>query len=177
MHLGKCSIAAHKSISFSLIVSGFFFYLYNLFSHCYIDRCLFLDFYCYKLFKVSILWLWALWSVYVGIDSEGKLLSPRIVCMLLFSHPVMSNFVTPWTVAYQASLSFTISQSLPKSISLHWWCHPAISSSELSFASTLNRSQHQRLLRWVICSHKMTKILELHLQHQSSQWIFSVDLP
>ena len=30
----------------------------------------------------------------------------------------MANFVTPWTVARQASLSFTISQSLPKLISI-----------------------------------------------------------
>ena len=32
--------------------------------------------------------------------------------MLLFSHSVVSNSVTPWTVALQAFLSFTISQSL-----------------------------------------------------------------
>ena len=32
--------------------------------------------------------------------------------MLLFSHAVMSNSVTPWTAAHQASLSFTISWSL-----------------------------------------------------------------
>ena len=33
---------------------------------------------------------------------------------LLFSHSVISNFVTPWTAACQASLFFTISQSLLK---------------------------------------------------------------
>ena len=31
-----------------------------------------------------------------------------------FSHPVVSNFVTTWTAARQASLSLTISSSLPK---------------------------------------------------------------
>ena len=36
-----------------------------------------------------------------------------------------------------------------------------------SFPSTLNLSQHQGLFQWVICSHQMTKILELQLQHQS----------
>ena len=32
--------------------------------------------------------------------------------------------VTPWTVAHQASFSFTISWSLLKFMSLSWWCHP-----------------------------------------------------
>ena len=37
---------------------------------------------------------------------------------LLFSHSVISNYVTPWTAAQQASLSFTISWSLLKLMSL-----------------------------------------------------------
>ena len=36
--------------------------------------------------------------------------------LLLFSHPVMSHSVTQWTAARQASLSLTISWSLPKFI-------------------------------------------------------------
>ena len=48
-----------------------------------------------------------------------------------------------------------------------------------SSPSALNLSQHQGLFQWVICSHQMTKILELQLQHQqqSFQGIFRVDLP
>ena len=38
--------------------------------------------------------------------------------MLLFSHSVVSDSATPWTEAFQASLSFTISQSLFKLISI-----------------------------------------------------------
>ena len=39
--------------------------------------------------------------------------------LLLFSRPVMSDsFATPWAVARQASLSHTISQSLPKFMSI-----------------------------------------------------------
>ena len=51
--------------------------------------------------------------------------------------------------------------------------HPLMPSSP----SALNLSQHQGLFQWVVCSHQMTKILELQLQHQSFQWIFRVDLP
>ena len=39
-------------------------------------------------------------------------------------------FVTPWTAGCQASLSLTISQSLPKFMFIALVCHPAISSSD-----------------------------------------------
>ena len=45
-------------------------------------------------------------------------------------------FVTPWTAAHQASLSFTTwvcSNSCP----LSQWCHPTISSSVIPFSSCL----------------------------------------
>ena len=42
---------------------------------------------------------------------------------------------TPWTAAFQASLSITNSQSLLKLCPLNWWCHPAISSSVVPFSS------------------------------------------
>ena len=44
----------------------------------------------------------------------------HLICFyisFLFGHLVMSNSVTPWTAARQASLSFTISWSLPKFMS------------------------------------------------------------
>ena len=50
--------------------------------------------------------------------------------------------------------------------------HPLMPSSP----SALNLSQYQGLFQWVGCLRQMTKILELHLQHQSYQWVFRVDL-
>ena len=38
--------------------------------------------------------------------------------MLLFSHSVVFDSVTPWTTAHEASLSFTMSQSLLKLVSI-----------------------------------------------------------
>ena len=46
-------------------------------------------------------------------------------------------FVTPWTVACQASLSITNSRSLLNSCTSSWWCHPTISSSVIPFFSCL----------------------------------------
>ena len=50
--------------------------------------------------------------------------------------------------------------------------HPLSSPSP----PALNLSQHQGLFQWVSSSHEVAKVLELHLQHQSFQWIFRTDL-
>ena len=42
--------------------------------------------------------------------------------------------VSPWTAACQASLSLTISWSLPSSCPLNWWRHTTISSSVAHFS-------------------------------------------
>ena len=46
-------------------------------------------------------------------------------------------FSTPWTVAHQASLFVTNSQSLLKLSPSSQWCHPTISSSVIPFSSHL----------------------------------------
>ena len=46
------------------------------------------------------------------------------------------DYVTPWTAAHPASLSFTTSWSLLKLMSSRW-CHPTISSSVVPFSSCL----------------------------------------
>ena len=53
-------------------------------------------------------------------------------CCSVISHVHLS--VTPWTAAYLASLSFTISWSLLNSYPLSWWCRPAISSCDALFS-------------------------------------------
>ena len=52
-----------------------------------------------------------------------------------FSCSVVSNSVTPWTAACQASLSITNSRVYPNSCPLSGWCHPTISSSLVPFSS------------------------------------------
>ena len=86
-------------------------------------------------------------------------------------------FVTPWTTACQASLSFTIFQSLLKLMSIEFG--DAIQSSHpLSPPSppALNLSQHQRLFKSVSSSHQVAKVLEYQLQCQSFQWTPRTDL-
>ena len=53
--------------------------------------------------------------------------------LLLFSHQVLSNSATPWTAACQASLSLTISRSLPKFTSIE----PVMPSNHLTLYCSL----------------------------------------
>ena len=46
--------------------------------------------------------------------------------------------------------------------------HPLLSPSPPAF----NLSQHQGLFQWASSLHQVAKVLELQLQHLSSQWIF-----
>ena len=48
-------------------------------------------------------------------------------------------------------------------------------SHHLSSAPAFNLSQHHDLFQWVRSSHQGAKILELQLQHQSSQWMLRTD--
>ena len=74
----------------------------------------------------------------------------------------------------------SVPHHLPEFAHVHVHCiadavqpsHPLTLSS-----SALNLSQHQGFFQWVVRLHQITKILELQLQHQSFQWIFTVDLP
>ena len=78
-------------------------------------------------------------------------------------------FVTPWTVAHQAPLSFTISQTFSNLCPLSQWCYLTISSFAVPF------SQHEGLFQWFDSLRQVAKVLELQLQHQPVQWIFKID--
>ena len=111
--------------------------------------------------------------------------SPQVLCSqchrIIFVVQLPSHvqlFPTPWT-AGQASLPLTISWSLPRTLHVHCIGGDIQPSHPLTFSSpsALDLSQHQGLFPGVICSHQMTKILELQHQQQSFQGIFSFYLP
>ena len=85
-------------------------------------------------------------------------------------------FATPWSAAYQASLSITNSWSLLKlmSIALVMPSNYLILLSSPS-PPTFNLSQHQGLFQWAGSLHPVVKVLEFQLQHQSFQWVFRTD--
>ena len=109
-------------------------------------------------------------NLYGRAPYKAFLQSVHVVCVAVQSPSHVPFFATPWTVARQSPSPSPSSRVCPSSCPLHQWCHPAISSS-----STLSLSQNQGLFQWVSSLHQMTKILELQLQHQSFQWVFTVD--
>ena len=76
-------------------------------------------------------------------------------------------FVTPRAAAYQASLSFIISWSLLKLMSIESMMqfNHLIFCGALPFLPSIYPSS----------SHQMAKVSELQPQHQSFQWIFRTD--
>ena len=82
-------------------------------------------------------------------------------CVIARSLSHVQLFVTPWTVAHQASLSHTISLSLLKlmsieSVMVFQPSHPLLPPSPLA----LNHSQHQGLFQWAGSSNPVAKVLE-----------------
>ena len=77
-------------------------------------------------------------------------------------------------------LGFPVLHHLPDFAQTHvHWVNDTIQLSHtLSPPSplALNTIKHQGLSQWVSSSHQVDKVLDLHLQHQSFQRIFRVDL-
>ena len=84
-------------------------------------------------------------------------------------------FATPWTVAWQASLSITNSRSLIKLMSIE----SVMPSNHLIPLSPLllppSIFPRISVFKWVSSSQQVAKVLEFQLQHQSFQWIFRTD--
>ena len=90
-------------------------------------------------------------------------------------------FATPWTAACQASLSITSCPNFPvwsllklMSTELVMLSNHLIIYATLVFLPSIFPSIS--LFQWVRSSHQVAKVLEFHLQHQSFQWLFSVDV-
>ena len=76
----------------------------------------------------------------------------------------------PGSLALQHLLQFTQIHILHLVIDAIQPSHPLSSPSPAP-----NLAQHQGLFQWVSSPHQVAKLLELQLQYQSFQWIFTVD--
>ena len=93
-------------------------------------------------------------------------------CLMLFSHSVAIDSVTSWTAACQASLTFTISWSWLKLMSIEsiMPSNHLILCTPFSSCSKYFSASGSFPMSWLFPSG--TKILEPQLQHHSFQWIF-----
>ena len=88
----------------------------------------------------------------------------------------LAAVISAWTAPSQASMSFTVFQSLLKFVSIEAVCYLTISFLVL-FSFYLQFSPASRSLSGVSSYHQVAKVLEFQLQHQSFQWVFRVDFP
>ena len=96
-------------------------------------NCIYLKCNCFSIFYcVHICIVQKLWEEW---HTHCTILTCMIVVVQSFS--CIQLFATPLTAAHQASLSITITWSLPKLMSIDQWGHPTISSSVIRFSSCL----------------------------------------
>ena len=94
---------------------------------------------------------------------------------LLFSHCDVWLFVTYGLQHARLRHPPLFPGGCLNSCPLSQWCCLTISSFATLFSFCFNLSQHHSLFCWVSSLHQAARVMELHLQHQSFQWIFRVD--
>ena len=98
-----------------------------------------------------------------------------LICLLFSCSVVPNKLRPPWTAAHQIPCPSESPRICSNSCALSQWYHPTISSSVIPLFSCFQSFQNQVLFQWVSSSYQVAKVLELHLQHQSFQWIFRID--
>ena len=88
---------------------------------------------------------------------------------------VVSNYLWPHGLQHARLAAPPNPGAYSNSCQAHQRCHPSISSSVIPFSSCLQSFPESRSFQWVSSSHQMAKVLEIHLQNQSFQWIFWID--
>ena len=73
------------------------------------------------------------WLLLLSMFSRAIHVCSSVIVVHSLSH--VRFFAVPWTVGHQASLSFTVSWSLLKLMSIVSWCHPAVFLSAAPFSS------------------------------------------
>ena len=96
-------------------------------------------------------------------------------CCCLVIQSTSDSSVSPWTAACKASLSFTISQSFLKLISIKSVILSVISSCVAPFPSCPQSFPASGSFQWVSSSPQVAKVLELQLQYQAFSLIFRAD--
>ena len=107
----------------------------------------------------------------------SRYLAPGNAMLIQFSS-IVQSFLTLCNPIDCSTPGFPVYHQFPELAQTHVHqvgdaIQPSHSLSSPSAA--FNLSQHQGLFQWVSYLHKVAKVLELHLQCQSFQWIFRTD--
>ena len=112
-----------------------------------------------------------------------NLLELTLILITVQSLTHVRLFETPWTAAHQASLSSTISQSLPKLMSIALVCHPTISSSVAPFSSCpqsfpasgsalhINHRKLTKMIKWTTALCNLMKLWAMSCRATQDGWV------
>ena len=123
---------------------------------------------------VHLLLVWG-WEYWQCISLTMTSLLPRCCCCSIAkSCPTLCNPMNCSTQGFSVLhylLEFAQAHVHDESVTPSKPLHSLSSPSPPAFSL----SKHQGFLQWISSLHYMVRELELHLQHQSFQWIFRVD--
>ena len=123
---------------------------------------------------IATLKMWVVPGVQKMASSQGVANLEASENSVQVSHSVVSNSLGPHGLQHaRPPCPSPTPRACANSCPSSWWCHATISSSAVPFSSCL-----QSFLvsgKWVSSLHRLAKVLELQLQHQSFQWIFRTD--
>ena len=127
--------------------------------------CTCLNFSIVKIFKMCLNWM----LIFGSIISWAFILFFHIILVQLLSH--VRLFATAWPAACQASLSFTVSWSWLRLISIVLMM-PSNHLILPIFLLPLIFPNIKRLFQWVVSLHQVAKLFELQHQsfHEDSLW-------
>ena len=118
--------------------------------------------------------LWYVFNYCIGDIIRKTEERGNIVVVQLLKH--LQIFLTPWTSAFQAFLSFTNPWSWLKLMSIESVIPPNHLISVMPFSSCFQSFPASGSFPVLIgSSHQVAKVLELQHQCRSFQWIFRVD--
>ena len=109
------------------------------------------------------------------VTETGDSIAINLLSSVQFSRSVVSNSLWPHELQHaRPPCPSPTPRVHPNPCPSNRWCHPIISSSVVPFSSC--PQPHQGLFQWVSSWYQVAKVLELQLQHQSSQWTPRTDL-
>ena len=131
------------------------------------------------MFLLLLLFIWVLLFCSLFFTLK-KIVYSSVFCFVLFfliySVSYVQLFMTPWTAACQASLSFTTSEFAQ--IHVHWVgdaiqpCHPPLPPSPFAF----HLSQHHSLFNWVALCIRWPKYWSLEVYKFKLCWQVFTDV-
>ena len=124
-----------------------------------------------KILVISVIYIYIF-----GLNTLENFLQKQIVLSSVQSLSHVWLFVTHEPQYARPLCSSPTSRVHQNPCPLCWWCHPALSSSDIPFSSCPQSLPVSKYFPMSQLSHQVAKVLEYQLQHQSFHWTPRTDI-